>query len=66
MISDKTREFQENFVEKINFPTDKWMECFDKQEEENNTHNEQHRGFKNRYTDIGFGREGVLQVAEES
>ena len=66
MISDKTREFQENFVEKFNFPTDKWMECFDKQEEEDNIHDEQHCRFKNGYADIGFGRDGVSQSAEVS
>jgi len=67
MMSDKTREFEEHFGgDKIDFPTDDWMECFDKQEEENDTHNEQQRGFKNGYADIGFGREGVSQSAEES
>ena len=67
MLSDKTSEFEEHFGgDKIVFPTDKWMETFDKQEEENDTHNEQHRGFKNGYADIGFGREGVSQSAEES
>ena len=67
MLSDKTSEFEEHFGgDKIVFPTDKWMETFDKQEEENDTHDEQHRGFKNGYADIGFGREGVSQSAEES
>ena len=48
MLLDKTREFEEHFGgDKIDFPTDDWMECFDKQEEENDTHDEQHKGFKN-------------------
>ena len=45
---------------------DYWMIIFDEQEIEKKTNDSQNRGFKNGHADLGFGREGVSQSAEES
>ena len=50
----------------IIFPNDYWMETFDRQEDNQETRDEQARGFVNGHADIGWGREGVSQSAEAS
>ena len=45
---------------------DYWMIIFDEQEIEKKTNDSQNRGFENGHADLGFGREGVSQSAEES